>query len=859
MEQMKYLWQLMDRMEHGTERSPQAMEEIESLLKTLDVKKGGSMNCLCIEDDGGESIVISLPNFLSRIGKIRLLMEEANARASAAVETSNAERQRLELDGLQIQSQIESVLSQAVELISTAANTSLGHNISSRIMAVKEGLAHVNDRYEAWVQQCKIICESEKPDLEYNTACQNMQRAMHGLILQSRSAIEAAESADIATQKQLRDAQTAEVRTLMTEIPALEDRLLWLAFSCENNDPEFQATKIKDCVMTIEQFTANIDAKLLDEPPDRHNRLQKLAVHGSLLKSPDILGNVIDYLKCRNTALTVLHDTQNKLEVLKMTICSFVLTDDSKSLTTIHSELHGYNRRLMEKGNVSIPVIFTEYPELYDVDRKCFKAKLANKRLLCDCSIEAKNIDTLLKMVNNTDALLASTQMQSERVMPLADLISKAKKLRQEFYRHAAQYDKHRYKDIFDALDLRINKLESAIKQQEEQHQRDLVLQKERKVEEALGQIFEHCQVQIKLLAGSLNEAKSSDGAPLIDKLKSIKQSGSEVLTRLTSADVLALQLNVRAQTDWTGKLSGLKLNVNNLIAEAEAATKVEPPPAQDLIDEFETACNAILAQFGSIREGLAQVTGAELPAKWNSFAQNYELEQTQMLVEFENLRTMMNKLKGYEYALSKYSQLTQLWRSTQRNVIAKEAMLLTELKMPSSVARRRQSRSPSKEATNFKRSSSYTSASSKNPESVRSSPLTIPVEMLDMLNDDTRLEVMIMSRCYPNLMNDYVPLKADALDCALSRIVNAYPAQVKVTRESAGKYWFGEPGSLWGGKAVLCRYLAPNGVMVRVGGGWLTLLGYMQEHTSSIETPRWVLKRSGGQQQVASRSGTAV
>ncbi|CDZ98760.1 phospholipase b [Phaffia rhodozyma] len=77
------------------------------------------------------------------------------------------------------------------------------------------------------------------------------------------------------------------------------------------------------------------------------------------------------------------------------------------------------------------------------------------------------------------------------------------------------------------------------------------------------------------------------------------------------------------------------------------------------------------------------------------------------------------------------------------------------------------------------------------------------------------------------------VPKKDDTLDRAINKIVNDMKVEIPIEPHvrsdgvtEAGKYWIGIPPKL-----CFCRILRSKTVMVRVGGGWVELSKFLQDH----------------------------
>ncbi|RIA91501.1 hypothetical protein C1645_767364 [Glomus cerebriforme] len=80
-----------------------------------------------------------------------------------------------------------------------------------------------------------------------------------------------------------------------------------------------------------------------------------------------------------------------------------------------------------------------------------------------------------------------------------------------------------------------------------------------------------------------------------------------------------------------------------------------------------------------------------------------------------------------------------------------------------------------------------------------------------------------------------YIPLKNDALDVEVAKVVNSSPLSVKVERAGGDKYYFGNEGGGRDRKIYLCRlmnYASSKKVMVRVGGGWKDLDMFLLDYS---------------------------
>lgn len=91
---------------------------------------------------------------------------------------------------------------------------------------------------------------------------------------------------------------------------------------------------------------------------------------------------------------------------------------------------------------------------------------------------------------------------------------------------------------------------------------------------------------------------------------------------------------------------------------------------------------------------------------------------------------------------------------------------------------------------------------------------------------------------------NRYRSNPHDVLDIAIGRIVNRMPISVSIksaevslydrpstAKDLSGQYWIGDPEP----RLCFCRILPSNMVMVRVGGGWQELSGFLTQHYSHL------------------------
>lgn len=94
---------------------------------------------------------------------------------------------------------------------------------------------------------------------------------------------------------------------------------------------------------------------------------------------------------------------------------------------------------------------------------------------------------------------------------------------------------------------------------------------------------------------------------------------------------------------------------------------------------------------------------------------------------------------------------------------------------------------------------------------------------------------------------NRYRPNPRDALDVAVGKIVNRMPIKVSIRsalnedllsplrsntmKDLSGQYWIGDPEP----RLCYCRILPSSTVMVRVGGGWQELSGFLCQHYAHL------------------------
>ena len=94
-----------------------------------------------------------------------------------------------------------------------------------------------------------------------------------------------------------------------------------------------------------------------------------------------------------------------------------------------------------------------------------------------------------------------------------------------------------------------------------------------------------------------------------------------------------------------------------------------------------------------------------------------------------------------------------------------------------------------------------------------------ISLELLEQLNTQIIVE-------YGSLI--YYPVKSDEIDCQLADYLNNYPDRSKLlvmfVRESPGVYTFGT-------KKVFIK-VYNNRIMVRVGGGYLSIDEFLEQYT---------------------------
>ena len=104
--------------------------------------------------------------------------------------------------------------------------------------------------------------------------------------------------------------------------------------------------------------------------------------------------------------------------------------------------------------------------------------------------------------------------------------------------------------------------------------------------------------------------------------------------------------------------------------------------------------------------------------------------------------------------------------------------------------------------------------------------------EQEERVEELTNMYEMKMAQIKENceqMYTTYIPRKSDMVDQALAKVINEYPEKERMKilflRESEGVYYFGQ-------KRIHVRVEKGNQVLVRVGGGFMTVSEFIETYT---------------------------